>query len=717
MYRLIPLIALLLFAQCIDARPTVGLVLAGGGARGAAHIGILKYLEEQNIPVDIVTGTSFGAIVGGLYASGLSAVEIENLMLTMDWERALDDDVPRADRSIQRKWKEDIFSIPGTPGYGNAELKMPSGAIQGQNVILALQKMTEHVSHIRQFSDLPRPFKVIATDIVTGEMVILDHGELAVAMRASMGVPAVFAPIEVEGRLLVDGGVTNNLPVDIARDMGADILIVVDITTPMLDRDHLGDILTITDQLTRLLVVNNTEQQKKRMQADDILLIPALGEFSAAAFTGAAEAIEIGYEEALNKSTELEGLVLMHDEYPIVARPVSAKPTIRSITVDNTSGLDDEVIRSVIDVRIGDLFNLEKVSHDMNRIHGTGHFEVVSYQLVEDEGQADLKISANGKSWGPDYLHFGFNLESEFKHDSRVSFLLGYSREELTSNGAEWMTIAGIGDEPRIETGFYAPLSQQRDWFLYASAEYRDETLYTYESDRRVSTSALRKTAGRFGFGYEYGAHWRVMLGLNHTRGRAHVVTGQDFAGGESFQEASINLHYVFDTRDDVDFPSSGSIVEAHVASYTESLGSDQSFNQWQLRAGHYFERKQHNLGINVYLGGTNGNSSINSEFRVGGYGLLTGLNSHQLAGDYMGVASLIYYQRYEPLPVLDGLIGLTLEYGGAWSSRERISSETAETSLGAFIGADTPIGTLQFGFAVTGDGQSNIYSRIGRVF
>ena len=266
MHRLIPLIALLLFTQCIGARPTIGLVLAGGGARGAAHIGVLKYLEEQRIPVDLVTGTSFGAIVGGLYASGLSAIEIEELMLTMDWQRALVDDIPRADRSIRRKWREDTFSIPGSPGYGNGELKIPSGAIQGQNVILEMQKMTEHVSHITLFSELPRPFKAIATDIVTGEMVVLDHGELAVVMRASMGVPAVFSPIEIEGRLLVDGGVTNNLPVDIARDMGADILIVVDITTPMLDREHIGDIITITDQLTRLLVVNNTKQQIQRMQ-------------------------------------------------------------------------------------------------------------------------------------------------------------------------------------------------------------------------------------------------------------------------------------------------------------------------------------------------------------------------------------------------------------------------------------------------------------------
>ena len=717
MHRLIPLIALLLFTQCIGARPTIGLVLAGGGARGAAHIGVLKYLEEQRIPVDLVTGTSFGAIVGGLYASGLSAIEIEELMLTMDWQRALVDDIPRADRSIRRKWREDTFSIPGSPGYGNGELKIPSGAIQGQNVILEMQKMTEHVSHLTLFSELPRPFKAIATDIVTGEMVVLDHGELAVVMRASMGVPAVFSPIEIEGRLLVDGGVTNNLPVDIARDMGADILIVVDITTPMLDREHIGDIITITDQLTRLLVVNNTKQQIQRMQDSDILLVPALGDFSAAAFTSAAQAIEIGYQAALNKGAELNELVQAAADYQTLSRPLAGKPTIRSISVENTSGLDDQIIRSAIDVRIGDVFNLEKVSHDMNRIHGLGNFELVSYQLDEHEGRADLKISATGKTWGPDYLHFGFNLDSEFKHDSRISFLLGYSREELTANGAEWITLAGIGDEPRLQTSFYLPLNPQRDWFVYADAEYRDDALYRYDGEKRSSTYALRKTAGSIGFGYEYGSQWRLMLGLNRVRGRAHAVTGEDFTSGSGFEEASINLQYVFDTRDDVDFPSSGSIVEAKVASYTESLGSDHSFNQWHLRAGHYFERKQHNLGLNLYLGGTNGVPTINSEFRVGGYGLLTGLNSHQLTGNYMGVVSVIYYQRYEPFPVLDGLIGATLEYGGAWSNRDAISTDQAQASLGAFIGADTPIGTLQFGFAFTEDGQSNIYSRIGRVF
>ncbi len=291
-------------AEALD-RPKIGLVLAGGGARGAAHIGVLKYLEDHRIPVDLVTGTSIGAIIGGLYASGLSAREIETLMLEMDWEQALVDDVPRQDRSMQRKFREDQFSIPGTPGYQDGALKIPSGAIQGQNVILALQGMTQHVAHVTDFDALPRPFKAVATDIVTGEMVVLDKGNLAVALRASMGVPAFFAPIEVDGRLLVDGGITNNLPVELAQAMGADVLIVVDITSPMLPKAALGNLLTITDQLTRLLVVNNTQVQKARLTADDILLVPDLADFSAVDFSTAAGAIKVGEETIAAKQQAL----------------------------------------------------------------------------------------------------------------------------------------------------------------------------------------------------------------------------------------------------------------------------------------------------------------------------------------------------------------------------------------------------------------------------
>ena len=698
-------------------RPKIGLVLAGGGARGAAHIGVLKYLEDHRIPIDVVTGTSIGAIIGGLYASGLSAREIETLLLEMDWEQALIDDVPRQDRSMQRKFREDRFSIPGTPGYQAGALKIPSGAIQGQNVILALQAMTAHVAHITDFDALPRPFKAVATDIVTGEMVVLEQGNLAVALRASMGVPAIFAPIEIDGRLLVDGGITNNLPVGLAQEMGAEVLIVVDITSPMLPREDLGNLLTITDQLTRLLVVNNTKAQKARLNERDILLIPDLEAFSAVSFSTAAVAIKVGEETIAAQKQALIPLMQSQEAYLAVTKPIAPAPKIDAIKLVNETTLADAVLRQRVFTKVGDRFGLKQIALDVNRIHGLGHFELVSFSRVQEADQTVLEINADKKAWGPNYLHFGFNLESEFKHDSRVSFLLGYSQQERSNYGAEWLTSASIGDEPSIESSLYWPLDPGGNTFGYLTGGYSDRALFDYENEHRTAVYALRGLEVNAGFGYEYQGRWRTTLGLRRTDGRAHAVSGLTRRSNLGFNESSLEWRFVLDTRDDIDFPAHGAIIDASWSLYHEALGSENRYGQWRLRAGRYFENNQHNLGINLHLGAATDSPSINSEFHIGGYGLLTGLSTQARRGAAMGVLSAIYYQRYTALPALDGLIGITMEYGGAWANTDSVSADSALGSLGAFIGADTPLGTLQIGFAIAEGGYQNYYTRLGRVF
>lgn len=703
-------------ADTLD-RPKIGLVLAGGGARGAAHIGVLKYLEDHRIPIDVVTGTSIGAIIGGLYASGLSAREIETLLLEMDWEQALIDDVPRQDRSMQRKFREDRFSIPGTPGYQAGALKIPSGAIQGQNVILALQAMTAHVAHITDFDALPRPFKAVATDIVTGEMVVLEQGNLAVALRASMGVPAIFAPIEIDGRLLVDGGITNNLPVGLAQEMGAEVLIVVDITSPMLPREDLGNLLTITDQLTRLLVVNNTKAQKARLNERDILLIPDLEAFSAVSFSTAAVAIKVGEETIAAQQQALIPLMQSQEAYLAVTKPIAPAPKIDAIKLVNETTLADAVLRQRVFTKVGDRFGLKQIALDVNRIHGLGHFELVSFSRVQEADHTVLEISADKKAWGPNYLHFGFNLESEFKHDSRVSFLLGYSQQERSKYGAEWLTSASIGDEPSIESSLYWPLDPGGNTFGYLTGGYSDRALFDYENEHRTAVYALRGLEVTAGFGYEYQGRWRTTLGLRRTDGRAHAVSGLTRRSNLGFNESSLEWRFVLDTRDDIDFPAHGAIIDASWSLYHEALGSENRYGQWRLRAGRYFENNQHNLGINLHLGAATDSPSINSEFHIGGYGLLTGLSTQARRGSAMGVLSAIYYQRYTALPALDGLIGITMEYGGAWANTDSVSADSALGSLGAFIGADTPLGTLQIGFAIAEGGYQNYYTRLGRVF
>ena len=699
----------------VEARPKIGLVLSGGGARGTAHIGVLRYLEEQNIPIDVISATSMGAIVGGLYASGLSVDEIERITLQMDWTEKLIDNVPRQERSIQRKRIEDLFSIPGSLGFNDGEIKIPSGAIQGQNIILELQRITQHVSHITEFDQLPIPFIASTTNIVTGQMVLLDHGDLAIAMRASMGVPAIFAPILVEGELLVDGGITNNLPMDVARKMGADILIVVDISSPLLDKNEVGNLISITDQLTRMLTRVNTMQQIDTLASDDIFIVPEMGDISSADFDKAAQGIARGYTAAVESAALLKVLSVAGDHRAI--KPVAPQKKIMSITLDNTSGLNDEVINHLVKTTPGEILDLDQLESELTRVHGLGNFEQVGYRLAHVENGIDLGIEARSKSWGPNFLHFGIDAESEFSHDSRITLLLGYTREEVTDKGAEWTSFVGLGDEPTLQTLWYQPLSYKRDWFFLARAGLQDEVLSEYIEDEKVAEFSLSKVFGFAGIGYEFGSSANVVLGLSRTSGEAELVIGDPGLEDSEFEDGGVILRYLYDTRDDIDLPTRGLVLDLNLSASMDLLGADEEFQQWELLAGKFFSWGHHSLGLGVTLGGTSGVGNVDSVFRLGGWGKITGLLPDQLKGNYKGIVTAVYYRRYGDISIFDGFIGSILEYGGAWDDRADISTENSIFSAGVFIGADTPIGVLQIGAAATDEGDTIFFSRIGRVF
>lgn len=292
-----------------DNRLTIGLVLSGGGARGAAHVGVIKVLEELRIPVDYIAGTSMGAIVGGLYASGMDAGGLVAIIESSDWSALLSDRPPRSQRSFRRKSDDNGFLVDFDIGIINSGLVFPEGFIQGQNLEIALKRMALPVISIDDFDDLPIPFRAIATDIVSGEAVILNSGDLATAMRASMSAPGIFKPVRREGRILVDGGVANNLPVQVVRDMGADVLIVVDVGFPLLAEEQLDSALGVTRQMLTILINARAQDQIRLMTSSDILISPNLGDFGSQDFQQLAMALRLGEEKAEELSADLARLV------------------------------------------------------------------------------------------------------------------------------------------------------------------------------------------------------------------------------------------------------------------------------------------------------------------------------------------------------------------------------------------------------------------------
>ncbi len=378
-------------AESSSERPRIGLALSGGGARGGAHVGVLKAIEVYGVPIDYIAGTSMGAIIGALYASGYSADEIETVLKETDWNAALKDSPDRTDQTMRKKELESQFLIRLRVGFNGGKIQLPLGAVNGQHLAQIFQVLFLPVVDIHEFDRLPIPFRAVATDLVSGEAVVLSSGSLSDSVRASMSVPAVFTPVRLGGHLLVDGGMSNNLPVDVVREMGADIVIAVDISSPLLEEEELESILSITEQLTNFLTRRNADAQIASLGPDDVLIVPELGEFSSADFEGAAGIIPLGYEASILQRDVLLKMAVTPDDDPVPFLPQSS---------------DDYIV------------------------------EFVTYDMVTDEaGQRGVVVNAVPRSWGPNYLQFGLELASDFS--SQSDFLLGaaYTHNALNSLG------------------------------------------------------------------------------------------------------------------------------------------------------------------------------------------------------------------------------------------------------------------------------------------
>ena len=285
-------------------RPKIGLVLGGGGARGAAHIGVIRKLKELNIPIDYVAGTSMGSLIAALYATGMNADELDRTIRSLEWGDLFNDDTRRADRPFRRKRDDDLALFGPKLGVGRDSSLLPRGAISGQKISFLFESLVRDRVQVDNFDDLPIPYRSVTADIATGRTVVLDHGNLALAMRASMSVPGVFDPVELSGHLLVDGGIVNNVPVDVVRAMGADRLIVVDVGSPLTPRDKLGNLVSVVVQMSSLLIRNNVEVQLATLTEGDLLIRPDIN-ITSADFDKAGEAIDTGYQAADELSQNL----------------------------------------------------------------------------------------------------------------------------------------------------------------------------------------------------------------------------------------------------------------------------------------------------------------------------------------------------------------------------------------------------------------------------
>ncbi|OGT80031.1 MAG: hypothetical protein A3H91_04395 [Gammaproteobacteria bacterium RIFCSPLOWO2_02_FULL_61_13] len=706
-------------------RPKVGLVLGGGGARGAAHVGVLKVLERMQIPIDCIAGNSMGAIVGGLYASGLSPEEIEREMVGMDWDDVLDDKPPRPEQQFRRKRDDDNYLVKKYVGYEKGKLELPLGYIQGQKFDLELARLTQHVAGVPTFDELPIPFRAVATDIETGEALILDSGNLARSIRASMAVPGAFDAVEIEGRLLVDGLVSNNVPIDVARAMGADIVIVVDVGTPMMKREEINSVLKVIGQISNILSARNVEEQLRTLGKTDVYIKPDLGDITTSDFKRAADAIAIGEKAATASQGQLAGLLAdlggkATDSVTARRAPSRTPPEIAFVRVNAETTIGENVLLHPFQPLIGKPLDDGELKQAIEELYGWNIFESVRYELVQEGGKRGLLVHVKEKSWGPNYIQLGVALASDLNGDSSWDIGASMLKTALNRYAGEARFAAQVGESPLAFAEFYQPLGAALRFFISPQVFYNAQSISRFEGDDEVEEFRVHRYGGALSVGRTLG-HWgEVRVGLRRYAGEADLRIGDPAVADEDFDSAEAYARLTYDTVDNRNFPHSGAIGTIDWIESLKDLGADDNFSQLLVNAGGARSwGKTSVFGAVQFEYTADEVAPIQNRFRIGGFTRLSGFVQQQLSGQQVLLLRGGFYRRIGNIEWLPAYVGMSMEYGNVYEERDDISLATDNALLAAsiFLGVDTVVGPVYLGYGHAEQGHDSVYLFLGRLF
>ncbi|MBE8577146.1 patatin-like phospholipase family protein [Vibrio sp. OPT18] len=739
-------------AEQAHKRPTVAVVLAGGGAKGAAHIGVLKALEEMQIPVDYITGTSMGSYVGGLYATGMSADEIESFIYTVDWNRGYRDRVNRSDRRVRDKEYEDRYQLNTDLGLGWGEIKARKGVVQGQNMLRILRETTGNLSSFDSFDHLAIPYRSVATDIIELEEVVIDHGHLVDAMMASMSVPGALPPYELDGRMLVDGGVTNNMPVDVARAMGADIVIAVDISTNYKGKDDFTNFLAAADQLSNYLVQRSTQEQAETLTDDDVFLRPDVGEMETTEFDKMPSAFLAGYEAAKQHTDELSKLSLSNADYQhYIEDKQKARRQLKHgdqtvvdrVVINNNTHYSDKLIENRLNLDSGKVLKTSEIESKVQDLYALDRFELVTYEFDTVDGEEQLQVDVNEKSWGPNYLNFRFFLEDDFSTTSQYSIGVSANFTDINSHGAELRTNIEMGTDKRIEAELYSPFFSSQKLFTSASIAYSKENRNlpvdiddieepTLDVTKDYFPMTYSEYVGELALGYQPTLWQELKFGARYTDGDVEVASLPSLGNG-GYTRIGGFINYRLDTLDNFSLPTEGYFVDLEYLVSHDDFQNDTSINETELTSEsdtvYEFSAnlmaaksiEKHTLVAKLDYGIVESKNSIFpiDPKELGGFLNLSGIPRNSMIGQNLAYTSLIY--RYKWFENDFGLfespfyVGASIEHGGVWSNNDLSIDEAPMYTAGSvFAGVDSPIGPIILAYGRTEDNFDSVYLIVG---
>jgi len=718
------------------SRPRIGLVLGGGGARGVAHIGVLRVLEEMRIPIDCIAGTSMGSLVGGSYAAGVSVDEMTERLSAIDWRDIFTDDPPRDEKPYRAKRDdhENLFRLE--LGQRGSDVLLPTGTTAGYKFEFLLREMVAGTGNFsdQDFDELPIPYRAIATNIEDGSRKEFTHGDLVKAMRASMSVPGIIAPVEIDGTLYVDGGLVENVPVSAAREACADVVVVVNVGSPLLSRDALGSALGVTLQMVNVLIEQNVRTSLASLEPGDVLIEPALGNFSSADFEDSLSLIPVGEAAARSQASALRALSVSEPEYQAWRETVAARlpvvPVVADVQVVSTGdSVNPEVVERELENAPGiDLrrrpetdFSIENLNTRLEQVYGRGDYERMDYRMIDSMGIRTVQVEGVEKSWGPNYLKFGLELASDLEQ-TRFNVNASHRMTWLNDLGGEWRNDLQLGYEQRLASEFFQPVSLTSGLFVAPWLEIDRHPVVYFIDESRIGD--IRVTYARAhvdaGVQNKYG---ELRLGpfigqlnsdpdfgvLNNVLGDEQNVTQVGYTGSMTF-----------DQIDNPGFARDGVFASISTFGTSESLGSQDEYNKTELFALGAKTFGKHSVQLAGYVGRTlYGELPAYDPFQLGGFLWGSGYQMDELISDnvLMGRAVYTYQIGSLPNPIGRGIyLGGSAEVTKATLGVDIEGADEYRPSASLFLGADTFLGPfyLAFGQAFGAQAGYEFYLLLG---
>jgi NTE family protein len=704
-------------------RARIGLALSGGAALGLAEIGVIRWMEENRIPVDRVAGTSMGSIIGAMYATGMSPAEIQAFAEKIDWDQAFLSEPTYSDLSYRRKQDRREFMVDAPLGLKHG-LSGPNGFNAGHGVGLLLDRIAYPESNVASFDDLPIPFRCVATDMLSGEGVVLREGALPEAVRASMAIPGVFTPVELNGRVLADGGMVQNIPVETVHDMGAEVVIAIQLRTPPGDRVQLESITGVLSRAVDVMITQNEHRSLQSAQA--IVSIDTTG-FSVTDYGRVQELGQLGYKTAQAQSAALLPYALPEDEWKqyVADREARKHLTASKIETVEVTGADPDTDRRLqkrISKTVEGPLDLGKLDKQLTRIAGEGQFDRLGYEGFTQNGVPGLRVTTHDKSYGPPFVDLAVNVDGsgvaafDFAAGARVTFM------DFADQGGEWRSDVLFGSSNLAATEFYQPIAGSR--FFVAPYAFADKlSRNSFNGLTRVAVFGDERAGGGFDLGYNSGRRSEIRLGYENFSGRLSPLIGSQGLPIVSGDTGEFRARYVWDGQDSPAVPGEGTRIVATASRVLQSPGLAHPIGQLDVQTSNFIPVGDKTSLFLLASGGTTfrGSAGPFQVFALGGPFHLGAYLPQEFLGNHYAYSAFGFRRELYRLPQL---VGKKIYWGGWYEAGSAFGITARDPGpvvvRGTFnlgLISDTIVGPIALAGSVSPTGQSRINFSIGRVF